>query len=96
MERIHTGAVALMAFMLAVFSVTMSEYLPVREATYSWGIVSLLLLFSFIILGSGVLALSTHFALSQDGERIPAYASYGYCAVIALAAVAPVLMFAVL
>lgn len=92
MDTIHQGTVALMAFMLAVFSLSLSWYLPVQEASYAFALLALLWFLALIVFSCGILALLTTFYLNEGSDKLQQSIIFGYRFVIVAACLCPFLM----
>ena len=91
MERIHSGSVSLMAFMLAVFSMSMSWYLPIKDASFSKSLFILLIVFCVMIFISGSIAIYSNYVLN-DLDKKKRIVLHFYTLAIATGMISPILI----
>jgi len=92
MERIHNGSVSLMAFMLAVFTISVSWYIPVQQASYSWKFLMLSVIFCIMVFVSGFVAIFSHHVLVQGDATVSKIVSYSYLSALLAGMLAPILV----
>jgi hypothetical protein len=79
-----------MAFMLAVFSMSVTWYIPKQESSYSWQLFMLSILFCALVFLSGFIALLTNYLLGKNDADVPIVVSYAYQLVLLIGMLAPI------